>query len=331
MVTRPGKYSDFERVRQQGAEWVGLPADWQDQLSESEALGVPLPSPFKRGGKQELIFPGLPVTELNLATKDPSQLGQLLTSMVHPGAKAILEFGFNYSVYFREQRERPGSRFTDAPGPLIDTLPKPAQDYFVKKNVIAQDNQGNWQWRKDAQFLADLTPLTSVLTAAVGQAGQQPRGQAYKTPRGSTTTERVIGYGTGLRPKTYDPQRTRLGRVWDELTEVQDQVKDMEELGVNKDKQGRYTRQFARLKTRENRLAFERSRLQAKTGDEVTDTPTKAPKVYPPGYDPEHPTTAPAPPGGGGWWWEKPTVRPAQPGAPAEPVPSGGKKSWWWE
>ena len=328
LVTRPGKYANFERVRQQAADWVGLPDDWQDKLSQSEALGVPLPTPFKRGGKTELLFPGLPVTELNLVTKNPNQAIQLLTSSVHPGAKAFVEFLTNYSFYFQDVREAEGRRFTDAPQPLVEAMGKwkPLQNWFEKKNIIKRHADGHWLWRKDAQFVADLTPLTSTLSAAMigTEAGR-------KTVRGSTTTEKAIGYGTGLRPKSFDPPRAKLGKVWDEWNEVQLLLGDETEAEKHKDAQGRYTPTYARLKTRENQLAFERARLQKQLGEPVTETPTKEPKVYPPGYNPDKPSetggTTAAPTGGGKPWWESGgAVRPA---APAPSGPTSKKKPWW--
>jgi hypothetical protein len=82
VVTRPGKYANLEKLREEAAKAAGLPVgennDYQRKLKDYEQLGVPIPIPGIKlpapGGKktQALAYAGLPVTDLNRITANPS-------------------------------------------------------------------------------------------------------------------------------------------------------------------------------------------------------------------------------------------------------------------
>jgi hypothetical protein len=283
LLQRPGRMATVEKARDSAAAIAGLPEDWEEHLSESEKLGVPIPVPVKRDGETVLAFPGLPITDLNLLTDDPGAFLSQVASSGHPGIKAALEFGVNYSFFFREPIERPGSKWFSAPDELIDNLPREWRAELEDEGIIRMGRdrwtgEETWQWRGKTDYLSKLLPVTSVAMQAL-TSGRSRKGQ--------TRIERGIGHATGVRPQPHDPKRNRLFDLYDERERVEDAIDDLEELRAHKRKgwdadkhsgqPGWDTPEYAKLKRSRDKLAEAIYRLEGQLGKKDRTRPQTLP------------------------------------------------------
>lgn len=236
LVLRPGKVANTEKVRDTAAALAGLPEDWQEKLTEAEQLGVPVPLMFEtelpNGDKVPiLLFPALPITDLNLFTPNVAALAQQIGGSVHP-IKGIAEFLTNYSLFFRGDIETEGSRWTAAPDILIKRLPKGVREKLKAEGLIrwGKDRwtgKWTWQWRGKTSYLSKLTPFSSTALMA---------GTSSRNRVGQNSEMAVAGWLTGLRPRPYAADNNKLAELYDERQKVQTQIADTQELRTHKRK-----------------------------------------------------------------------------------------------
>ena len=259
MAQRPGRLATFQKGREELANAAGLPENWEQQLQEHEALGIPMPIP----GTKQLLYPALPVTDLNLFTADPAQWLQQTAGMVNPLVKWPTEFWTGYSFFFRDQMENPHRRWFSAPDRVINNMPAPFRQQLIKAGIIrmGKDNwtgQTTWQWRGKTDYIARLVPITSTLFAA-GTSGRSRKGQKSE--------QQVAGWLTGLRSAPFEPERNRLYRMYEERYEkLQKRIDDLEELGLHKTKSAK---EYRRLQARAKELDIKIYGLEGKVGKKL--------------------------------------------------------------
>jgi hypothetical protein len=89
IVTRPGKYANLEKLREELGKGAGLNVsenrDYQKKLKDYEQLGMPFPVPgLEVDGKKQLGYLSLPTTDLNRLTLNPAEQVKLIGQSATP-------------------------------------------------------------------------------------------------------------------------------------------------------------------------------------------------------------------------------------------------------
>lgn len=283
-VFRPKKIADFERVRDLMTDISGIDPDWEKNLQRGEALQMPFPLPWKASnGRPMLAYAALPITDFNVLTGDPRTAFEQAMQMANPVVKNPIEFITGYSFYWRDQIEDDYNRWTPAPDraiKLLEASPAPFIDGLEAAGIVRKDGEGQWHWRGRADYIAQMVPISSLMTmAATTSEGK----------RGNTWLDRTIGWSTGVRPGKYRPQYNKLQKLFDEANAIDKKLADLGELDLDKGEHGRYTKEKADLAQKMNRVQWAIFDLRKRLGEDPSKPQTKRGKVYTRGYDPEHP------------------------------------------
>lgn len=219
LVTKPGKYANFEKLREEAAKASGLPVgeqnDYQQNLREYEQLGIPIPVPGVKlpvsPGKESpaLAYFGLPVTDLNRLTPNFKEQIQLVGSMA-TGLKSPLELVFNYSLFFRDKIDN-GQKVA-APN-WVGKLPP---GWKKKLGVVyATDKVSGkkvWRWSPSVDYaMKQLPQISFILDQTTSGANRRGQGRGPK-----------LAASLGAKVQPYDPKRKKL----DDLYSQQEKLKN---------------------------------------------------------------------------------------------------------
>lgn len=182
IATKPGKYAAYQKVREEAAlatrpdvqdpemqrlyqqltaAGVKFDGGWQKYLTEYEQRNAGVPVSWK--GHKFTVSAGLPLADLNelpgaARGGQASEYMNKAASLVTPIVKDPVEFGFNYSFFFRDQVERDNSPLVAAPS-VVGSWPEWAKRKFGV--VKAQDKRSGkmvWQWPGRADYVAHAIP-----------------------------------------------------------------------------------------------------------------------------------------------------------------------------
>jgi hypothetical protein len=222
LLTRPGKYANFEKVREESQKYMELPQDYEARLTDYQQRGIPIPIPGRRdkNGNPQLLFPKLPLTDLGRLAPDLSEQEQYITQMVSPLILTPIEFPANYSFFFREPIDR---LYAKSKGKVQDYVPAPQWLGATVKTIFGEsglrklglrkapasktDRTVAWVWPKRVNYLyGHLGPA-----AATAQRLGAPENRV-----GQGSEEAAFGFLTGLKVAPYDTKRIKTDAQWDE-------------------------------------------------------------------------------------------------------------------
>lgn len=186
-LTNPGKYANYEAFREEQAKNAGLPDNWESKLQPYQRRGGGFPFRLPGSKTTNMAYPALPLTDLArpaaALSGDGRSLFDLTLMNVNPIIKSPLEFGLNYSTFFKQ----PIYRTTDAPDarhwvPAPPQLAKvPGVREALGMRLLPDKRQGGkkvWQWTAKADYLLRQSPQSnfaiSALTPTTSSHGQGP-------------------------------------------------------------------------------------------------------------------------------------------------------------
>lgn len=235
LVWSPGRFANFEKVRNASAEAAGIDPKWlekmpaylQAQLPFAVPRGIDkLPTPVgdtpvsTTMGLPMLASPMLPITDINNIDVANQLLPRVFQSIT-PFVKLPVELWSKYDFYYRDKVRKdlvPAPKWMESEiqqryAKLLGIIPgvgTPTIDYIrdrrTGKRVIA------WPWWMDK--LVRSTPLTGMV-AGVSTEGRERR------PGDRALT--AMNWLTGVRRAAIDPNEARNSALFERLDEIDTQ------------------------------------------------------------------------------------------------------------
>ena len=285
IVSKPGKYAAFQKVRENAAQLsqpgevdektkglykqleaagVKMRGGWEKYLTQYEQRNAGVPISWK--GHKFTLSAGLPLQDLNElpGVSGPGEYLNKAASLVTPLVKDPVEFGFNYSFFFRDQIERDNSPLVAAPSP-VGKWPEWAKKKFgVVKAVDKRSGKMIWQWPGKADYVAHAVPGLPSQAVKMMTPGHDRQGKG--------TVAKALGVA-GIKATPLDPVTNAINMAYARGQEIQKQQgilrkqnnpKNGELIGA-KNPTPEYTRLALQLRT-VNQIAYAGS---AKRGDKV--------------------------------------------------------------
>jgi hypothetical protein len=273
LLTSPGKFSQYQKLREEFANYFGYQDQWEKDATQFEQRSAPLP--FMLNGKPFTLSlgpSGLPITDLN---ELPVSANPITTasewinrglSLVTPVAKTPIELWANFSFFFRDQIERDQSPLVPAPSYVGSLPPKIRKDLgIVPDYVDKRTGKKQWAWPAKVGYAAGILP---------GPANMLNRVMTPSERADATTKNKVLGY-MGFRLKSVDAVSTRITNLYDERAKLGKQMHALNQRGIYAD---RTTPEYDRLRAKERQMNLEINRLKAARGDHIVKkTTTKDP------------------------------------------------------
>jgi hypothetical protein len=271
LVTRPGKYANFEKLREEAAQQAGLAPGYEQNLSEYDQrnLGVPI----RIGGHTSSLGLSLPLTDINEipTTLNPAGLGreygQRTTSLLTPLLKNPIEYATNYSFFFRRAIENKDAPLVPAPKWVAGLPPKlRAQMGIVPDFVDKRSGKKTWGWPGKTAYLARTLPglpsLAQTLTTTGSRVDQ-------------TAAEKAIGVA-GVRAAPLDATARNTSDL-NALYKTRDQLNReraiFNQRGIKADNA---TPAYQRLSDRLKAVNAQIIQLRTKRGDKILPGPRKS-------------------------------------------------------
>ena len=269
-VTRPGKYANFQKIREESAKASGVEQQdpqTKDLYRQLEQAGVELPGgyekylseweqrnagiPLSLAGKQFTVSSGLPLSDLN--ELPGAALGHQLDewyqkgmSLTGPIPKYFVEFFDNHSFFFRDQLERDNSPLVAAPA-WANTLPGPIKkaagltpDYIDKKT-----GKKTWGWKGKADYVFSAIPGTPNYIKQLSTGGTDRRGKS--------TGGKLLGW-VGLKSVPVDPVKNAVNLAYARLDEIGKRKSELNQTGVGVTKGRQETPEYRKLLAQEKVL-----------------------------------------------------------------------------
>lgn len=241
----------------------GFEDDWEMSMSEFEQRAVPVPIKYK-GAEFSLSFgaTGLPLTDLNEVpfTTDPSEALEewmnRAASMTNPLPKSIVEYGMNFSFFFRDQLERDDSPLVPAPS-MVAQMPEAIREKLgiVPDYVDKRSGKKIWGWPAKLDYLATQVPGWSnfIIRAQKPQVGSA----------GATTAQETLGQVGGLRVRKIDPVTTAINAAYDTKAKLEKKRAAMSQRQRNE------TPEYKGLNKQISNLDKEIVKLKRERGDKI--------------------------------------------------------------
>jgi GNAT superfamily N-acetyltransferase len=253
LVTRPARQANYGLAMDEGRKQAGLPEDYQNRLPGYYRRGLGIP--VKVGGDRKLLFPQLPITDLNrlAALTNPREEFNQTAQMLNPLAKWLYEPLANHSLFFRgpiyQDAENPTApHYVPAPG-WLKALPMDVRTALAGGNKDAA-KQGLWTAKAD--YLGRLTPqqntLTQVTTQKVGSRNQDWR-------------DALISQMTGVKINQYDGQKFKIDKLYEARSAIDAKLTDMRKLKTT------HRHEYKVLLAEKRRISDKIEKARVKHGD----------------------------------------------------------------
>jgi hypothetical protein len=260
LLTRPGKYSNYEKIREEAGKAAGMQPGWEKGQPEYQQRQAGIPVSWK-GHKFTLNVGGLPLTDINefpAAAGGPiaqaDEFMQRGASMVSPIIKDPVELWANYSTFFRDQIRRPNAPLVAAPSFVGRFPPEWKKRFHVAKIEDKRTGKMIWGWDAKVDYVSKaINPgLGTALLGLTSGTGRQGQGPA----------EKAIGL-SGVRPTPYDPVTTEINNSYKRLDKIQTQLAGLGQQGVHSKDDARRAELNAEARALERRIF----QLSKKRGD----------------------------------------------------------------
>lgn len=269
LLTRPGKYANIEKIREEAASAAGLPEDWQARIPEYQQRGVPFPVVV--GGKALLVSPSLPIGDLNQltlpnVTSDDfgaafSEQGKKFLSMLNPVVKSPIELYANRNFFFRSDIKNKDYPLVAAPS-YVAAFPKSWRQKLgiVNDYIDKRSGKKGWGWPANLDYAAKVVPgppsfIQQALSPLSNRRGQ---GQAGK----------IVSYVAGLKPDPYDPVTGGIAAARAALDKLEERRGALGQRGQGSVQSGRReTKEYRKVRDQIKELEAYIEVLKARRGD----------------------------------------------------------------
>lgn len=269
LLTRPGKFANYQKIREELQNAFGVPDGWEQDLAESEQRSAPFP--VKINGKTYNIGlgpSGLPLTDLNEfpsmgdPVKQADEWMARAMSMLTPAAKTPVELWSNFSFFFREPIEREGGPLVAAPS-WVSAIPEKYRKQLGITKDFRDPRTGKSGWGAPAKLVYAVGVLPGPIAFGNRFATESSR-------PGQSKAAKTVQY-LGPRVRQNDPVTVRINRLYDEKAKV---TKRKNALGqqnlpgtTTEISAKTATPEFRKLQLREKQLSQDILRLRLKRGD----------------------------------------------------------------
>jgi hypothetical protein len=246
LVQRPGKYANFQKVREEAAKavqpdqkdkqtlalyrqlaaaGVKLPKGWEKGLSGYEQRNAGVPITWK--GHKFTVSAGLPLQDLGLlpGVAGAKDYGDKFLSLATPLVKDPIELGFNYSFFFRDQLEPDFTPLVKAPSYVGDWSEGARKKFKIVKIRDKQTGKMVWGWPGKVDYAAHVVP------------GIPNYAQQFATPgrdrRGKGTAGKALAF-SGVRAIPIDPVKNAINLAAARQHEIHKQLNALGEQTINK-------------------------------------------------------------------------------------------------
>lgn len=268
LVTNPGKFANYEKLREEASKDLGLDIDQFDRwLQEFQQRLAPLPA--KLGGALNAVSAGLPLTLLNEIPTDLSPKGaaqwideaaQYALSLANPILKDPVELFANRSFFFRNDIE-PGDKPLVAAPAWVRLLPD-----SLKKATGATPNyidrrtgKKTWGWRGKADYIVKaLGPGPINVANQLLASGSSRRGQG--------TTAKAVSGLSGIKADVIDKYSAQIGRLYKQSIALDKKIGAFHQQGVFKKNP---TPELLALLEKKKTIDARINQLSQKRGDKV--------------------------------------------------------------
>jgi len=266
LFTNPGKFAQYQKIREEGANALGLADGYELTQQEFQQRMAAIPA-----GKALLISAGLPMpsalnelpTSLN-AGAYAKELGQFATSQITPLVKAMVELQTGKNTFSRTDIEPPNR--TLVPAPIwAAKLPEAIREKLGVTTITDRNGARVPAWPGKTNYLA-----RQALIGPLGQANSIST--PGTNPRGTTGTLKTVSTVSGIKIDKVDEIGTKLTGLYKEQKKLTQKVGDMrlERKAVGRD--GFYTPEYEALLDEQKALTDTIDRLKKQGGQK--DAPT---------------------------------------------------------
>lgn len=222
VLTRPGVYANTEAARQETTRASGMDPEFAKTLRPFEQAGVPWG--IKLGGEHTMLFPKLPLTDLNNLNPSPGAMWQNLVGRGSPLLKVAIEQTFKKNTFTKSDFQ---SR-VPAPAVFKDRHIRDAFNHIVEtvtghKAAItdyADPTSGKvvpgWSWRFD-ELLRQVPASSQFVNATVPSRAGRQEDAKYA----------LAGYALGPRPQPYNAGVVKLNQLWEKKDKLQSEHDDL--------------------------------------------------------------------------------------------------------
>jgi hypothetical protein len=226
LVTHPGKFANYQKVREELGKAFGFEEGWEERLPAVEQRAAPLPVKWRGKEFQFSLGPsGLPLTDLNefpvQLLEDPlnpasynAVLDEWLTraaSMVSPIFKTPTELHENISFFFRDQLERDTSPLVPAPGWVGAVMPEGFKELTgYTDSYRNKDGTSGPGWRAKADYLINILPGPAQFANRLSRDGSSAD---------QGTGSKVVQY-LGPRIRPVEREGVQINKAYDERAKL---------------------------------------------------------------------------------------------------------------
>lgn len=277
LLTRPGKFANYQKVREELQNAFGVPDDWENDLSESEQRSAPFP--VKIDGKTYTISlgpSGLPLTDLNEFPSSGNPLKQAdewmerAMSMLTPAAKTPVELWANMSFFFRDQIEKDDAPLAPAPA-WVGAIPEKYRKQLGITKNLRDPQSGKSKWGAPAKIVYALNVLPGPASFANRLATESDR-------PGQSTAAKTVQY-VGPRVRQVDPVTTKINNLYEERAKITKRSRALAQQNLpgtqTKISAKSATPEYRRLLDREKELTAQIDQLRRQRGDANAPRPRR--------------------------------------------------------
>jgi hypothetical protein len=216
LTTRPGKFANLQKVREESQKGVGLKPGWEKKLRGYEKRGLPIPTPLKQGGNNLALYPKLPASDIGRTEPKIGLQAALIAAQLSPTIKVPIELMTNKSLFFGEEIQRSNAPLVPAPTWAGD-LPEFLRKKMGIRKIKGPSKSGGrvWGWPAKTDYIAKQLPSTSTAL----QYGTEGKNRG-----GRTSNLQALSYLTGAKFSPLDPRKQQIDQLFAEKVKLENEL-----------------------------------------------------------------------------------------------------------
>jgi hypothetical protein len=268
LVKRPGKFANYEKVRQGAADMGGMEDGWESQLSPFDQRQLPIPI------KGQAVSMALPLTDIGefpieLLTGNPKKQGEewlaRFTATLSPLIKVPIEQITGQNLFFRDQIEPPGAPLKPAPT-WVKWIPEDQRNALgiVPDMIDKRTGKKIWGWPGRVDYWSRQIP---GLPMFFGSTIWRPSGAKQESPAAM-----IAKFASGVRavPIDKNAQSTQINRLYEEKEALEKDRAALSQRGIGSASRGRReTPEYRMIKQRLKEIDAEIAAASRKRGDKI--------------------------------------------------------------